>query len=127
MHNIDVHCTIITSKEHYPMTKIGEGAGKFGDEAVDTGLKSLAALSKSAQAIAAESTEFSKRSFQELVSTWKGVMAAGSVEKAIQIQTGYAKSAYEDMVAEVTKLTGLYADMSKEIYKPFEAAMAKAK
>ena len=53
-------------------------------------------------------------------------MGAKSVEKAMEVQSEYLKSAYEDFVAEATKLGGLYADLAKEAYKPFESALAKA-
>jgi hypothetical protein len=32
----------------------------------------------------------------------------------------HAKSAYEGFVAQATRMSELYADMAKEIYKPFE-------
>ncbi len=50
-----------------------------------------------------------------------------SLDKAIEVQTEYAKSAYEGFVAEATKLGELYADLAKEAYKPFETMLAKAK
>ena len=50
-----------------------------------------------------------------------------SFEKAIEIQTDYAKQTYEGFVAEATKLGELYAELAKEAYKPFEALVAKAK
>ena len=46
------------------MTQTFEDAGNYGKEFVDTGLKSLAALSKGAQAIAVESAEYAKKSFE---------------------------------------------------------------
>ena len=53
-------------------------------------------------------------------------MGAKSLEKAMEVQTEYLKSSYEDFVAEATKLGELYADLAKEAYKPFESALAKA-
>ncbi len=50
-----------------------------------------------------------------------------SLEKAIEIQTDYAKSAYEGFVSQATKMGELYADLAKEAYKPFETLVAKAK
>ena len=50
-----------------------------------------------------------------------------SLEKAIEIQTDYAKQAYEGFVAEATKMSELYADIAKEAYKPFETIVAKPK
>ena len=46
------------------MTQTLEDAGKFGKEFMDTGLKSLASLSKGWQSIAVEATEYSKKSFE---------------------------------------------------------------
>ena len=48
------------------------------------------------------------------------------MEKAMEVQSHYLKSSYEDFVAEATKLGELYADIAKEAYKPFEGALAKA-
>ena len=50
-----------------------------------------------------------------------------SLDKAIEVQTEFAKTAYEGFVAEATKLSELYTDLAKETYKPFETLMAKAK
>lgn len=108
------------------MTKPVEAAS-FGKEAVDTGLTSLAALSKGVQAIAIESTEYVKRSFEDCGAVWQDIAKANSVERAVEIQSRYARAAYEGFVAQSTKLTGLYADMAKEAYKPFEAALAKSR
>jgi hypothetical protein len=50
-----------------------------------------------------------------------------SVDKAIEVQTEYAKTAYEGFVAKASKIGELYADLAKETYKPFETLIAKAK
>ena len=54
------------------------------------------------------------------------LFGAKSLEKAIEIQTEFAKSAYEGFVAQATKMGELYSDLAKETYKPFEAYAAKA-
>jgi hypothetical protein len=41
------------------------------------------------------------------------------------VQTEYAKSAYETFVAESQKIAGLYGDLAKQGYKPFEGLVAK--
>ena len=53
------------------------------------------------------------------------LLGAKSLDKAIEIQTDYAKSAYEGFVAQATKIGELYADLAKETYKPFEGYVAK--
>lgn len=104
-----------------------EEANKFGKEFVETGLKSFAAVSKSAQAIAVEAGEYTKKSFETGAAAVEQVMSSGSLEKAMEIQGSYAKQAYEGFVAEATKLGELYADLAKEACKPFETIVAKAK
>lgn len=109
------------------MTQTFEDAGKFGKEFMDTGLKSFASLSKGFQAIATEATEYSKKSFETGSAAIEKLVAAKSLEKAIEIQTDYAKQAYESFVAQATKLGELYAEVAKDAYKPYESIVAKAK
>ena len=52
--------------------------------------------------------------------------ATARLEKAIEIQTAYAKTAYEGFVAQATKMGELYADLAKESYKPFENFVGKS-
>jgi hypothetical protein len=47
------------------------------------------------------------------------------VEQAIEIQSQYAKRAYDAYVAEATKLGDWYADMVRNVSKPFDQTVAK--
>ncbi len=109
------------------MTQTFEDAGKLGKEFVDNGLKSFASLSKGVQAITVEATEYSKKSFEAGSAALEKLVAAKSLEKAIEIQTDYAKQAYEGLVAQATKIGELYAEVAKDAYKPFESLVTKAK
>lgn len=104
-----------------------DDVNKYGKEFVDSGLKSFASVSKGAQAIATEATEYSKKSFEAGSQAFEKLVSAKSLEKAFEIQTEFAKQSYEGFVAEVTKLGELYADLAKEAYKPYESIVAKAK
>ena len=48
-----------------------------------------------------------------------------SLDKAIEVQTEYAKSAFETFVAESQKIAGLYTDLAKQTFKPLEGVVAK--
>ena len=104
-----------------------DDAGKAGKEFVDSGLKSFAAVSKNAQAIAVEATEYSKKAFENGTSTFEKLASAKSFDKAFEIQSEYAKQAYEGFVAQATRFVELYAEMAKDAYRPFESVVAKAK
>ena len=109
------------------MVKNLEDLQQVGKENMENALKSMGAVSKSAQAIAVEMADYSKKTFEEGTAALEKLFGVKSFEKAIELQTEYAKSAYEGFVAEATKIGELYADLAKETYKPFESLMAKAK
>src|SRR5262252_1094872 len=99
---------------------------KLSKDNMDLAMKSFGAVSKGFQAIAVEVADYSKKSFEEGSATLEKLLGAKTLEKAIEIQTAYAKSAYEGFVAQATKLGELYAELAKESYKPFETFVAKA-
>lgn len=104
-----------------------EQTSKFGKEAVDNGLKSFAAVSKNMQTIAAEATEYSKKTFENGAAAAERIFSAKSPDKVLEAQADYMKQAYESFVAQATKFGDLYAEMAKDAYKPFETLVAKAK
>jgi hypothetical protein len=99
---------------------------QFGKDNIDATLKSFGALSKSWQAIAVEVADYSKRAFEQGTAATEKLIGAKSLEKAFEIQSDYVKSSYEGFVAEATKLGELYADLTREAYKPFESQFGKA-
>jgi hypothetical protein len=109
------------------MTNLYEDAGKFGKEFVESGMTSMSALSKGAQTIAVEATDYTKKAYETGTATLEKLFAAKSLEAAIEIQTDYARKAYESFVAEASKFGGLYADIAKDAYKPYEGMLAKVK
>jgi phasin family protein len=99
---------------------------KLGKDNMDTCMKQFGTVSKGWQAIATEFADYSKKSFEEGTAALEKLLGAKSLEKAIEIQSAYAKSSYETFVAEATKMSELYTDLAKESYKPFEGMIAKA-
>jgi hypothetical protein len=111
--------------EGSPMYENFETFQKLSKDNVDVALKSFGAVSKGWQAIAVEFADYSKKSFEQSTSALEKLIGAKSLEKAIEVQTDYFKTAYEGFVAEATKIGELYADVAKEAYKPFEGAFGK--
>jgi hypothetical protein len=107
------------------MFKNFEDVQKLSKDNMDATMKSFGALSKASQTIAAELADYSKKSFEDSTKVVERLFGAKSVDKAIEIQTEYAKTAYEGFVAQATKIGEMYADLAKESYKPFEAYMVK--
>jgi phasin family protein len=104
-----------------------DDAGSFGKEWMQSSAQSFATLSNSVQGIASEMADYTKSSYETGAAAFERLFSAKSLEAAMEIQTDYSKKVYEGLVAESTKLSGLYADMAKEAYKPFEHMVAKAR
>jgi hypothetical protein len=103
---------------------IDEDMWKFGN--VDMALTSFGAWSKGTQAIAAEVADYSKKTAEGSVAAWEKLMAAKSLENAMEIQSEYLKSSYENFVAQATKLGELYGDLAKETYTEAHKSFATA-
>jgi phasin family protein len=101
-------------------------ADAFGKEFVDSGLRSFASLSKGIQAIALDATEYTRKSYEDGSAALQKLAVAKTPEAAFEIQSVYAKSAYEGFVAEATKMVDLYAELARDAYKPFEEIAPKA-
>jgi hypothetical protein len=98
---------------------------QFGKDNMDATMKSLGLYSKSAQAIAVELADYSKKVFEQGTAATEKLIGSKSLEKAFEVQSDYIKSSYEGFVAEATKLGELYVDLAKEAYKPFESQFSK--
>jgi len=107
------------------MLKNFEDFQKLGKDNVDVALKQFGTVSKGWQAIATEFADYSKKSFEEGSAALEKLFGAKTLEKAIEVQSDYAKTAYEGFVAQATKVGELYTDLAKESYKPLEGMLAK--
>ncbi len=77
------------------------------------------------QAIATAYADYTKKSFEDTKSFVEKLSGAKSLDKAIEIQTEFAKAAYETFVAQSQKIGALYGDLAKQSYKPFSGLVAK--
>jgi hypothetical protein len=109
------------------MVKNFDDLQQVSKDNMDFALKSWGTLSKGTQAIATEIADYSKKAFEDGTSTLEKLFGVKSFDKAMEVQTEYAKAAYEGFVAEASKIGELYTSLAKETYKPFELMMAKAK
>ncbi|WP_421592445.1 phasin family protein [Shinella sp. M27] len=103
-----------------------DDANKKGKEAVDTFVKSYTTAAQGWQAIATETADFSKKSFENGLAHFEKLSGVKSVEAAVELQAAFVKSSYEGFVAEATKLSEMYADIAKGAYKTYEAPVTKA-
>jgi hypothetical protein len=99
---------------------------KLNKESMDNAMKTLGSVSKGWQAIAVEMADYSKKSFEDGSVALEKLLGAKTLDKAVEVQSEYVKSAYEGMVSQMTKLGEMYVDLAKDAYKPFEGVIGKA-
>lgn len=106
------------------MIKSFEDIQKLGQANTDTAMRLVGEWNKGWQTIATEMTDYSKRSFEEGTATFEKLLSAKTIEQAVEIQSSYAKRAYDDYMQQMSKIGALYTDFAKEAYKPVEKALA---
>ena len=79
---------------------------------------SVTAATKGAETLGARAMAYSKKSMEDQVAAAKGLAGAKSVQEAIELQTSFAKSAFEAYVAEVTRMSETVAASMKEAVAP---------
>jgi phasin family protein len=96
-----------------------------GKEQYDAVIASAGTVTKGVQAIATAYADYSKKSYEESKTFVEKLSGVKSIEKAVELQTEYAKTAYELFMAEMAKIAELYKDLAKETYKPLAGLIAK--
>ena len=102
-----------------------EDIQQYGKEHLETVVASATTVQNGLQAIASAYGDYTKKSFEDTQSFVEKLSGVKSLDKAIEVQTEFARSAYETFVAESQKIAGLYTDLAKQTFKPFEGMMAK--
>ncbi len=105
------------------MMKNFEEMQKLGQDNMTAAMNMFGEWNKGWQAIAAEFSDYTKRSFEDGTATMEKLASAKSIEQAIEIQTSYAKRSYDEYMHQMTKIGSMYANVAKEAYKPMEKMM----
>src|SRR5437764_13124756 len=91
-----------------------EHALGFGKETVEAYVKSANAAGKGVETLQNEMYLFSKQSVEETIAATKAVLGAKSVNEAIEIQSDFAKSAFDTYVGQVNRLNEIMLSATTE-------------
>ena len=100
---------------------------KISQTGMDGYLRMMGDWNKNWQTIAAEMTDYSKRAFEDGTATFEKLVAAKSVEQAMEIQSNYAKRAYEDYMHQMSKIGAMSQSFATEAFKPVEKVFPEAR
>jgi len=107
------------------LDKTAKDFEKLGKDNYDAVLKSYGQVNKGFQDIGTSFTDYTKQAFADATATFEKLVGAKSLEHAIEIQSDYAKTAYEKWMAEMTKISEMYTSVARDAYKPVEKAVEK--
>ena len=107
------------------MLKGFEEFQKVGKDGFDAAVKSFGEMNKGFQAIAAEVTDYSKKAFEDGTRAFEQLVGAKSFEQAWEIQSQYAKKAFDAYIAQASKLGEMYVELARNAYQPVEQVAAK--
>ncbi|HEY5107002.1 MAG TPA: TIGR01841 family phasin [Caulobacteraceae bacterium] len=82
---------------------------------------SMSAASKGAETLGARAMAYSKKSVEDQVAAAKTLAGAKSLQEALELQSAFARSAFEGYVAEVTKMTETMSASMKASLSPINA------
>ena len=93
----------------------------YGKDTAEALIKSATVAGKGAETLHGEIYAYAKQSMEESIAAGKAILGAKSVHEAIELQTGFAKSAFENYVAELTKFNQLFTATAKDSFAPLQA------
>jgi hypothetical protein len=96
-----------------------------GNKQFDPAVASEDAPSVDFQTLATAYGNYTKKSFEQTQAFVEKLSGVRSLDKAVEIQTEFAKQAYETFVTESQKIRELYRGLAKQNLRPFEGIAAK--
>ena len=89
-------------------------------------IASVTASTKGAEALGAQAMAYSKKAVESQVAAAKSLSGAKSIQEVVELQTNYAKSAFEAYVAEFTKMSEIMSASVKDSVKPLNERVTAA-
>lgn len=110
-----------------------EKSSKFGEEFADLTKGNLEAIAestkiavKSAEALAQEAADYSKKSFESATAAMKRYSAVKSPVELIQLNGEYVKTSFDSAIAEASKVSETLTKMLNDVFQPLSSRYAVA-
>jgi phasin family protein len=92
----------------------------YGRETVEAYMKAANVAGKGVETLNSEIYSFSKQSVEESIAATKAIMGTKSIHEAFELQTDFAKSAFDAYVGQMTKLTEILFSTTKDAFQPLQ-------
>jgi phasin family protein len=92
----------------------------YGKETVEAYMKAANAAGKGAETLHNEIYTYSKQSVEDSIAATKAVLGSKSVHEAFELQTDFAKTAFDAYVSQATKLSEIFMSATKQTFEPLQ-------
>lgn len=106
--------------------KIGEDLTELTKGNVEAIVASARVAAKGAEALTQEAADFSKKNFETATGAFKSFAAVKSPTELFQLQSDYAKSSFDNAVAEASKFSEAWVKLASEVFQPLSSRYAVA-
>ena len=102
-----------------------EDIQSYGKEQFEQVVANATSFQSGVTAIANAYGEHVKKQFEETKLLAEKLSGVKSLDKALEAQSDYARTAYDTFVSDAQKIAGLYGDLAKQTFKPLEGLVSK--
>lgn len=92
----------------------------YGKETAEACVKCANVAGKGMESLHNEIYNFSKQTIEDQIAATKALMAAKSVHEAYELQTDFAKTAFDSYVGELNKIGEIFAATAKDAFEPIQ-------
>jgi hypothetical protein len=91
---------------------------RFGTVNIEAITKSSSSVARAWQMIAAETTDYAKKSFDSGSDFFGKLVGAKSFDEILQLRSDYAKSSFDRLAEYVAKVGNVYSSGARDAFRP---------
>jgi hypothetical protein len=105
---------------------MGQEFQRAAESGFEVANRSFSEVNKGFQAFAAEMTDYSKRSLEDVFRAWEQLLGARSFSEVVDIQARYAQKAYDTYMSQMSKFGELSLNLTRNAAKQGEQAARRS-
>jgi phasin family protein len=113
-------------KQMDEMNKAAEEMNSFAKGNLEAVIASSQAAAKGFETLTKAATDYSKKSMEGMGESWKTLTSAKTPKDFFEVQTATAKSQYDAMITEASKMSELTLKVMADVFEPLSSRMSLA-
>jgi phasin family protein len=108
-----------TAREGFERAAAGfDNLATFNRYNIEAFIRSANVAAKGFEQINTEILTFSRQTLEDSVAAAKAVMTSKSLQEAVELQSDFAKTAFDDYVGQVSKMADIFSSVTRDAFEP---------